>query len=79
MIYFGWEIYDYNISKLDQESNVKYDVVGQICESGDVFARNYLLPKSDLGDIIIISNVGAYGHVMASHYNNQDIPYEMIL
>ena len=69
----------YNISKLDQESNVKYDVVGQICESGDVFARNYLLPKSDLGDIIIISNVGAYGHVMASHYNNQDIPYEMIL
>lgn len=47
----------------------KYDVVGPVCESSDVFATDYELPISSRNDIIIICSTGAYGESMSSNYN----------
>lgn len=52
----------------------QYDIVGPICESSDVFAKDYLLPNSQRGDIIVFRSAGAYGEVMASTYNCRTLP-----
>ncbi len=43
-----------------------YDVVGPICESADVFARDRALPVLEAGDLVAFLEAGAYGAVMAS-------------
>jgi len=53
---------------------VTYDVVGPICESSDVFARDYPLPPLQRGDMVAIRSAGAYGEVMASCYNCRQLP-----
>lgn len=50
----------------------KYDVVGPICESSDCFGKAMSLPETKRGDLIAIRTTGAYGEVMASHYNLRD-------
>lgn len=57
-----------NISS-KSETKVKYDVVGPICESTDCFGKEIPLPESSRNDLIAIRSAGAYGEVMASHYN----------
>ena len=57
-----------NISTKNQDFD-KYDVVGPVCESSDVFATNYNLPISLRNDIIVICSTGAYGESMSSNYN----------
>lgn len=52
----------------------RYDVVGPICESSDVFAKDILLPTTKRGDIIAIHSAGAYGESMASTYNCRPLP-----
>lgn len=52
----------------------KYDVVGPICESSDVFGKDALLNHSERGDLIAIRSAGAYGEIMASRYNCRDLP-----
>lgn len=47
----------------------RYDVVGPICESSDLFATDELLPLTLRGDIIAFRSAGAYGEAMASQYN----------
>ncbi len=49
-----------------------YDVVGPICESTDCFQQDVKLPQSFRGDLIAVRTAGAYGEVMASHYNLRD-------
>lgn len=51
-----------------------YDVVGPICESSDVFARDFMLNEATRGDLIAIRSAGAYGETMASTYNCREIP-----
>lgn len=51
-----------------------YDVVGPICESSDVFVRNYLMSVTKRGDILAIRSAGAYGEIMASQYNLRRLP-----
>ena len=51
----------------------KYDIVGPICESSDVFGRKIELPKSKRGDLIALHSAGAYGETMASTYNMRDL------
>ncbi len=51
------------------EHTERYDVVGPICESSDVFATDEILPLTRRGDIMAIRSAGAYGQVMASTYN----------
>lgn len=55
-----------------QDSRLKYDVVGPICESTDCFQKDVDLPESFRGDLIAIRTAGAYGEVMASNYNLRD-------
>jgi diaminopimelate decarboxylase len=47
----------------------RVDVVGPVCESGDFFAQDRLLPRSDRGDLLAVMGAGAYGYVLASNYN----------
>jgi diaminopimelate decarboxylase len=53
-------------------SQLKYDVVGPICESTDCFQKDVELPQSYRGDLIAVRTAGAYGEVMASGYNLRD-------
>ncbi|MFI5138716.1 MAG: diaminopimelate decarboxylase [Sphingobacteriales bacterium] len=55
-----------------QTLDLKYDVVGPICESTDCFRKDVELPQSYRGDLIAIRTSGAYGEVMASGYNLRD-------
>lgn len=52
----------------------KYDVVGPICESSDVFDKNVKLNETKRGDCLAIRSAGAYGEVMASQYNCRKLP-----
>lgn len=56
----------------DEADNVKYDIVGPICESTDCFGKEIAQPESFRGDIFAIRSAGAYGEVMASKYNLRD-------
>jgi len=47
------------------------NVVGPVCESGDFFAKNIQLPKTQHNDLLIIHSAGAYGFAMASNYNTR--------
>lgn len=58
-----------NISNDDDNKKVKYDVVGPICESSDTFGVDVELPATKRGDLLAIRSAGAYGEIMASHYN----------
>ncbi len=57
---------------------IKADIVGNICESGDVFGKDRKITQSKIGDIVAILNVGAYGYVMASEYNKRLLPKEIL-
>lgn len=52
----------------------KYDVVGPICESSDVFAKDCKLNGTKRGDYIAILSAGAYGEIMSSQYNCRPLP-----
>ncbi len=52
----------------------KYDVVGPICESTDVFDKGITLPKTSRGDLLAFRTAGAYGEIMASQYNLRKLP-----
>ena len=51
-----------------------YDVVGPICESTDVFAKQIDLNRCHRGDLLAIRSAGAYGEIMASQYNCRQLP-----
>ena len=52
----------------------RYDIVGPICESSDVFDKDVLLPITQRGDLLAIRSAGAYGESMASTYNCRPLP-----
>uniref|UniRef100_A0A7C3REE7 Diaminopimelate decarboxylase n=1 Tax=Archaeoglobus fulgidus TaxID=2234 RepID=A0A7C3REE7_ARCFL len=56
-----------------------YTIVGPICESGDVLARDRRLPKIEKGDLIAILDAGAYGFSMSSQYNGRPRCAEVIV
>ena len=55
------------------------DIVGNICESGDIIAKERNLPAINEGDIIGVMDAGAYGYSMASNYNNRLRPAEVLI
>jgi len=66
-------------NKADAPAAGKYTVVGPICETGDVLARDRALPEIRRGDILAVLDAGAYGFSMASHYNGQPRPAEVLV
>ncbi len=58
---------------------VHYHIVGPICETGDTFSRDRMLPPLRAGDLVAIKNAGAYGAVMASSYNTRPLVPEVLV
>ena len=56
-----------------------YDVVGPICESGDIFGKNREMTEINKDDLVVIKSVGAYGFAMASNYNSRPLPAEILI
>lgn len=54
-------------------------VAGNLCETGDVFAREITMSVPQRGDILAVLCAGAYGRSMASHFNMRDIPREVFI
>ncbi len=63
-----------NLTAESPTDYVTYDVVGPICESSDVFIKNYGMPRTKRGDLIAMRSAGAYGEIMASGYNCRTLP-----
>ncbi|MET0280460.1 MAG: bifunctional aspartate kinase/diaminopimelate decarboxylase [Steroidobacteraceae bacterium] len=68
-----------NLSRLGAQNVGSYDVVGPICETGDVLGHGRLLPATQEGDVLLVANTGAYGRSMASSYNLRPPPEELVL
>lgn len=69
-----------NLSRLDAQDIADFDVVGPICESSDVFGHRVKLPAAtEAGDLMLVSDAGAYGYTMASTYNLRALPAEDII
>ncbi len=64
------------LSKADKEF---YDVVGPICESGDILAKDRQLPQVEEGDLLAVLNAGAYGFSMSSQYNSRPRAAEVMI
>ena len=70
----------HKIEVLDKdEDKSDCNVVGPVCESGDFFAKDISLPKTDHDDLIVIHSSGAYGFTMASNYNTRGRVVEIAL
>ena len=57
----------------------KYDVTGSLCENCDKFAVDRMLPKIDVGDLLVIHDTGAHGHSMGYQYNGRLRSAEVLL
>lgn len=68
-----------NLSRLDEPANQVVNIVGPICESGDKLGIDRLFPESQEGDVVLIANAGAYGHVMSSSYNLRQPAEEVVI
>jgi diaminopimelate decarboxylase len=55
------------------------DIVGPVCESGDFFARDRVLPPVKPGDLVLLLDAGAYGMSLTSNYNTRPRPAELLI
>jgi len=60
-------------------SEIKVDVVGPVCESGDFFARDRALPTVKPNDLVVLLDAGAYGMTLTSNYNTRPRPAEVLI
>ena len=63
----------------DHNGIEKVTVVGNICESGDILAKERELPVVLEGDVLCVLDAGAYGYSMCSNYNNRLRPAEVLI
>ncbi|MBU6379459.1 MAG: bifunctional aspartate kinase/diaminopimelate decarboxylase [Gammaproteobacteria bacterium] len=69
-----------NLDRLDDPDSQTCDIVGPICETGDVLGHDRPLPRATAeGDLLLIATAGAYGAVMSSHYNLRPPATEFVL
>ena len=62
-----------------KSTKIKVDVVGPICESGDYFAKDRMLPEVKRGDFLAVMSAGAYGFSMSSNYNSRRRAAEVLV
>ncbi len=67
------------MGKEDWPEDHKYDITGSLCENNDKFAIDRMLPKIDMGDILVIHDTGAHGFSMGYHYNGKLRSAEVLL
>lgn len=68
-----------NASCVNGKQKAKITVAGHLCETGDVFGVDRLMPLPERGHILAVLMAGAYCHSMASHFNLRSIPKEIML
>ncbi len=68
-----------NLTRIDETGDQVYNVVGPICETGDILGLDRLLPECREGDVMLIANTGAYGAAMASNYNLRAPATELVI
>jgi len=66
-------------NKASSPAEENYTVVGPICETGDILAKDRRLPQLERQDVIAFLDTGAYGFSMASQYNGQPRPAEVLV
>ncbi len=67
------------MGKEDAPCDHKYDVTGSLCENNDKFAIDRMLPKIDIGDLLVIHDTGAHGFSMGYNYNGRLWSAEVLL
>ena len=67
------------MGKENKPCNCKYDVTGSLCENNDKFAIDRMLPKIDMGDLLVIHDTGAHGFAMGYNYNGKLKSAEVLL
>lgn len=67
------------MSKDQQPCDHKYDITGGLCENNDKFAIDRMLPKINIGDLLVIHDTGAHGHSMGYNYNGKLRSAEILL
>ncbi len=72
------EIYKENPGNADL-TPIEQTIVGNICESGDIIAKNRQLPYIEEGDVVAMLDAGAYGFVMSSSYTQRLRPAEVLI
>lgn len=78
-LYDAWHDIVPVIEALPDADKLPYDIVGPICESGDTFAKQRLMPPVESGGLVAFRSTGAYGAVMASEYNSRPPAPEVIV
>jgi bifunctional diaminopimelate decarboxylase / aspartate kinase len=68
-----------NLSATEGRKKLRVNVVGPICESGDVLGHDRRIASPETGDVLLIATVGAYGHAMSSNYNMRPPAQEILL
>jgi diaminopimelate decarboxylase len=68
-----------NVVPRESDKLIEQTVTGNICESGDILAKNRPLPKINEGDLICVLDTGAYGWSMCSTYNSRPRPAEVLI
>ena len=67
------------LGKENEPCDHKYDVTGSLCENNDKFAIDRMLPKIDMGDLLVIHDTGAHGFSMGYNYNGKLKSAEVLL
>ena len=67
------------MGKEDRLCDHKYDITGSLCENNDKFAVDRMLPKIDMGDLLVIHDTGAHGFAMGYNYNGKLKSAEVLL
>ena len=67
------------MGKENEPCDHKYDVTGSLCENNDKFAIDRMLPKIDMGDLLVIHDAGAHGFAMGYNYNGKLKSAEILL
>lgn len=75
--YDAW--HDIENMSAGKKAQTTYDITGNLCQSGDIFARQRSLPLTHVGDLIGIKDTGAYGFSMSSNFNSRTRPAEYLL
>ncbi len=61
------------------DGDLTVNIVGPVCETADVLAKDRVLPEMNVGDKVVVMTAGAYGMVMASNYNARLRPAEVVV
>jgi len=64
--------------KIKTNTNEKFHIAGNLCESGDIIAKDRVI-EAEKGDILAVLDTGAYGFSMSSNYNSRPKPAEVII